>query len=104
MKRKRSRSRDDSETMNRLSSARIKLPKTLAWSLKLLAMLLFAYFLYDVYVDISREYVVRRGWQYTLDEDPRSFYINIIKRVTISFVCLYLAIWGISPNNQTSTE
>lgn len=101
---KSSRPTDNSEVMNRLSSARIRLPKTLAWSLKLLAMLLFAYFLYDVYVDFSREFIVRRGWQYTLEEDPRSFYINIIKRVTISFACLYLAIWGISPIDQASSE
>ena len=81
--------------MNRVKLIKVRVPKYWDVLLKIIAAFVCLYFLYDVFVDVSREYVVRRGNTYTLQEDPASFYLNISKRVVFAAASFYLALWGI---------
>ena len=91
--------------MSKIRRPKIEVPKYLAFLLKTLALLAFLFVLNDIYGDISQEYITRRGWTYTLHEDPFTFYLNILKRSVIGIVFLYLAAWGIQGDDEkTRTE
>jgi len=81
--------------LNEIKLIKVRVPKYWDVLLKIIAAVFCCYFLYDVFVDISREYVVRRGSTYTLQQDPVSFYINIAKRIVIAVALLYLSVWGV---------
>ena len=81
--------------MGKPKLTRLDLPIFWAILLKVVCALVCVYFAYDVFIDLSREYIIRRGNTYTLQEDPVSFYVNIAKRVVFIVASLYLAVWGI---------
>ncbi len=82
-------------TKKNIKLVSFELPLAVAWVLKIIALIAAIYFLYDVYMDISNGYVVRRGNQYTLEGSPTAFYLNIAKRLIFSALFGYLAFWGI---------
>ncbi len=78
-----------------MSIVKIEVNNLAAYTLKVLLVIVSGYFLFSAYTDSSNEYIVRRGIKYTLENDARSFFINLMKDLSIGLFCLYYAIFGI---------
>ena len=72
-----------------LNLVKVELPKPLCWPLKILLCVAAAYVFYQIIADINDGFIIRRGIVYSLESEPRSFYINIAKR----FVIFAALIW-----------
>ena len=69
---------------------------------RFLILIVAAYFIYEAFVDYTNGYVIRRGIQYTLEDNPRSFYISIIKDVFIGIVCFFVSLFSFSSDSEDS--
>ena len=72
-----------------LNLVKVELPKSFYWPLKILLCVAAAYVFYQIMADINDGFITRRGIVYSLESEPRSFYINIAKR----FVIFAALIW-----------
>ena len=83
---------------------KIKTSNAAIWLVKLSLLLIGSYFLYTALVDYLNEYVHRRGNLYTLEDNPRSFYISVIKSLFIGLVCIITAIFSFNSESSASPE
>ncbi|GLP94944.1 hypothetical protein GCM10007895_02500 [Paraferrimonas sedimenticola] len=81
--------------MNKIKLITFELSAVPAYSLKMLGAIAAAYIAFGVNEDLANQYILLRGTEYTVAEDPSMFYLNIIKRLSFIAFFLYLAIWGI---------
>ena len=72
-----------------MNLVKIELPKSLYWPFKILLCVAAAYVFYQIMADINDGFITRRGIVYSLESEPRSFYINITER----FVIFAALIW-----------
>ena len=72
----------------------VELPKSLYWPLKILLCVAAAYVFYEIMADINEGFITRRGIVYSLESEPRSFYINVIKRFVIFAALVWLGTSG----------
>ncbi len=77
-----------------MSLVKVELPKSIYWPLKILLCIAAAYVFYQVLADINDGFITRRGIVYSLESEPRSFYINIIKRFVIFAVLVWFGTSG----------
>ena len=73
----------------------IKVLNPLLWPLKLILLTLAGWIFYELALDIESGQLIRRGITYTLENEPRSFYINILKRFVIFSVLVWFGTSGL---------
>lgn len=83
-------------------SKQIQIPLAVNVLIRFLSVAVLIYSAMEVYLGIDNGYIVRRGIQYTLEEEPRSFMINLGKWAVIACVCLYVSINGIPTKTSKS--
>jgi hypothetical protein len=81
-----------------------KIPFALNFVFRLLSAAVLVYSIVEVYAGFDNGFIVRRGIQYTLEEEPRSFWINVGKWSVIACVCLYISINGIPAKSSKSAD
>ncbi|MDG6100146.1 hypothetical protein EXU34_22045 [Alteromonas sp. ZYF713] len=77
-----------------MNLVKVELPKSLYWPLKILLCVAAAYVFYQIMADINDGFITRRGIVYSLESEPRSFYINITKRFVIFAVLVWFGTSG----------
>jgi len=77
-----------------LSLVTVELPESVYWPLKILFCVAAAFVFYQIMADINDGFVIRRGVVYSLESEPRIFYINIIKRFVIFAVLVWFGTSG----------
>ncbi|MFY0667805.1 MAG: hypothetical protein JXQ95_07220 [Alteromonas stellipolaris] len=72
----------------------VEIPKLVYWPLKVLLCIGAAYSLYTIAIDIDNGTITRRGIAYYLEAEPRTFYINLVKRFVIFSVLIWFGTSG----------
>ena len=87
---------------NSSDSERKQIPLIVNVFVRLVCLVVLGYSAMEVYTGLDNGFIVRRGIQYTLEEEPRSFFINIGKWAVIACVCLYALINGVPAKSSKS--
>ncbi|MEW9798884.1 hypothetical protein [Alteromonas sp. CYL-A6] len=72
----------------------VAIPKSLFWPLKIFFCIAAAYVFYRIMIDVRDGFIIRRGIEYSLESEPRSFYINIVMRFGIFALLVWFGTSG----------
>ena len=83
----------------------MQMPFILNILIRFVSVIVMIYSIFEVYTGLDNGFIVRRGIQYSLEEEPRSFFINVAKWAGIACICVYVAVKGIQlKSNESSSD